>query len=376
MLLAIVITVFLLALIPAVMTHWNLGLFRVLPNLEDFKNDSPRPRVSVLIPARNEASSIAAAVNSIVKNESCELDVVILDDQSEDETANIVHSIARDNPQVRLIEGIRLPEGWNGKQHACWRLANEARFDWLLFLDADVRLSEDAIVRMILETERRKCSLLSGFPHQETETLAEKLLIPMMHFLLLGYLPIARMRTSLDIGLAAGCGQLFLTDRESYFQVGGHSAIKASRHDGIMLPRAYRTKQLTTDIFDATDLATCRMYHNCREVVGGLLKNATEGIANQRLIVPFSVLLLSSGVLPLLCWSVTVATNQSWWVIALAVLATIAGYYPRWRNAVRFRQSWIGVVLHPIAILWFTGLQWLAFYRKLTNTPTLWRGRI
>ena len=80
--------------------------------------------------------------------------------------------------------------------------------------------------------------------------------------------------------------------------VGGHSAIRDSRHDGIQLPRVYRRAGHWTDIFDATDIARCRMYTSAQQVCNGLLKNATEGIANARLIVPFSILLVGGSVLP------------------------------------------------------------------------------
>ena len=99
---------------------------------------------------------------------------------------------------------------------------------------------------------------------------------------------------------AAGCGQFFFTDRESYLAAGGHKEIRGSLHDGIQLPRTYRTAGLRTDIFDGGDLATVRMYSNAREVWGGLQKNASEGLGHPRLIVPVSLLLFIGQILPFL----------------------------------------------------------------------------
>ncbi len=107
--------------------------------------------------------------------------------------------------------------------------------------------------------ERSQAPLISGFPWQETKTFLERLLIPMMHVLLLGYLPIRRMRQTSEPGFAAGCGQLFMADKNEYFLLDGHRSIHASRHDGIQLPRRYRRRAYMTDIFDASDIAVCRI---------------------------------------------------------------------------------------------------------------------
>jgi len=108
---------------------------------------------------------------------------------------------------------------------------------------------------------------------------------------LLGFLPLSRSRHSNSASLAAGCGQLFLTTRDAYRRAGGHYAIKSSLHDGIMLPRLFRRAGLRTDIFDASDLASCRMYDTNRDVLQGLMKNATEGIGSPKTIIPFTLLL-------------------------------------------------------------------------------------
>ena len=127
---------------------------------------------------------------------------------------------------------------------------------------------------------RRPVGLLSGFPHEETGSWLEKLLIPLIHFILLGFLPLGRMRLSKSPAFAAGCGQLFIAQRSAYESAGGHAAIRSSLHDGILLPRAFRRAGQTTDVFDATNLAECRMYRSAKEVWLGLLKNAGEGMAS------------------------------------------------------------------------------------------------
>ena len=142
--------------------------------------------------------------------------------------------------------------------------------------------------------------LASGIPHQETVSLLEKLLIPLIHFILLGFLPIRRMRRSRLPSFAAGCGQLFIARAHAYHRCGGHAVIRDTLHDGLKLPRAFRVAGLKTDLFDATDLATCRMYRTAGEVWFGLAKNAGEALAAPAMIGPMTAVLLGGQVLPVI----------------------------------------------------------------------------
>jgi hypothetical protein len=362
-------TALVLAVVPAL-------LFRA--NLRAYRPPSPRgaeavPAVSVLIPARNEEWAIAAAVNSVLAGRGVEFEVVVLDDQSEDATAEIVAAIADKDPRVRLLRGQPLPAGWCGKQFACWTLARAAIHPLMVFLDADVRLAPDALARLAAFQEATGADLVSGVPLQETGTLAEKLLIPLIHFVLLGFLPIARMRRSLHPAYGAGCGQLFLARRAAYEAAGGHAAIRTSLHDGIALPRAFRAAGFSTDLCDVTDISTCRMYRTAGEVWRGLAKNATEGLAAPGMILPATVLLLGGQVLPFLL--VAAAAWLPSLAGCLAVLAALASYYPRLAGAKRFCQSRLGAVLHPVGILLFVAIQWHALVRSTRCQPATWKGR-
>jgi glycosyltransferase involved in cell wall biosynthesis len=363
-----------LTLLPAALFFRNRSLFRLACSEGQTLDTAAQHKVSVLIPARNEEASIGQAIESILRSNHPCFELLVLDDHSEDRTSEIVQSIASRDQRVSLLSSASLPEGWNGKQHGCWQLAKAAKYDLFLFLDADVRLSSDAITRCVAELLRCDAPLTSGFPFQETKTFAEKLLIPLMHYVLLCYLPIDRMRKDLGAGLAAGCGQLFLARRDEYFRAGGHEAIRGSRHDGIKLPRAFRNAGFKTDIFDARDIATVRMYSSAGQVVRGLLKNATEGIANPRLIVPFTLLLLFGSVLPIPSLISNVGTGSGYWTI-LFVIAACLSVLPRLLAAKQFHQSWLGAILHPIGVLIFVVLQWTALIRSMLGLSTTWRGR-
>ncbi|MGL6074151.1 MAG: glycosyltransferase family 2 protein [Fimbriiglobus sp.] len=358
-----------LTVFPALLYFRNTRFFRPPPVLEA----DEKPFISVLIPARNEEKSIEAAARSIMASEGVEWELIILDDHSTDTTAEIVRRLGSEDGRVRVESAPALPEGWCGKQHACYQLSRLAKYDLLTFLDADVRLTPTALARMVAFQRNSQASLVSGFPRQETGTLLEKLVIPLIHWLLLSFLPFDRMRNDLRPALGAGCGQWFLTTRTAYEQSGGHAAIRGSLHDGVKLPRSYRAQGLMTDLCDVTDLATCRMYTSASQVWYGLAKNAGEGLGSAKLIGPFTVLLYVGQVLPFLLW-LALPALEPWQVILLAVL-NIVILAPRLHAAVVFQQSWLGALLHPIGILLLLSIQWFALIRSAIGKPVGWKGR-
>lgn len=367
--LILAMTALVCAAIPAVIFFRNSRAYRPAP--VGLWRYGQEPAVSVLIPARNEERSVGAAVASVLANRGARIEVIVMDDHSEDRTAAMVEEIARQHPEgmVRLLRAPPLPDGWNGKQHACARLAEAASHDWLVFMDADVRLSPDALTRMVAFMEHNWADLGSGIPHQVTVSFWEKLVIPQIHFLLLGFLPIRRMRKRSHPSYGAGCGQLFIARRDAYEATGGHGAIGASRHDGIKLPRLFRSLGFRTDLFDATDIASCRMYRNGGDVWRGFLKNATEGLAAPKVIAPFTALLVFGQLLPFwLVWRECDARMLSLLAVALA-------YYPRWMAAMLYRQSWLGALLHPVGVLVVLAIQWTALVRHVAGWTTNWKGR-
>ena len=357
---ALAMAALVLAVLPLLLTLWNLMLYR-LP-----QPANGCPAISVLIPARNEERNIAAAVEAVLASEGVALELIVLDDGSTDRTSEILTGI-RDR-RLTVAPAPPLPSGWSGKQHACSALAALAQHDLMVFVDADVRLAPDALARMAGVMQRRPdLGLASGFPRQVVVTWSERLLLPLIHFLLLGYLPMAQMNRSSAASLGAGCGQLFIVRRTAYERAGGHAAIRASLHDGIMLPRAFRAAGLMTGLFDATPFATCRMYRDSSEVWEGLTKNATEGMAKP-VALPIWTLILGGGeVLP----PILLALSPG--VISGAALACGIGL--RLLLAWRFRQPVLSAVLHPLGVAALLVVQWASLLRAVRGRPSTWRGR-
>jgi hypothetical protein len=339
--------------------------------LANFRSFTPPPRaadcpaVSVLIPARNEETTIETACAHALASTGVTVEVIVLDDHSTDRTRQILDRI--DDAHLRVATAPPLAPGWSGKQFACAHLATLASHDLMIFVDADVRLAPEAVSRMAGFMQRHEVGLASGFPRQIVGSWSELLLLPLIHFLLLGFLPMGMMRRSLSPAFGAGCGQLFVTRRIDYHRAGGHGAIRASLHDGIKLPRAFRTAGIATGLFDATEIATCRMYSNASSLWEGLTKNATEGMATPKALPVWTVILVGGQILPLF-----LLVLQPGWLSGAAVFGSIG---LRLLLAWRLRQPVLSALLHPVGVAALLVVQWAALIRSARGIPATWRGR-
>ncbi len=399
---------------PALLFCINLRRFRPPPPAD---LSGPPPSISVLIPARNEEANIGPALDHVLASRNADLEILVLDDGSTDRTPDIVRTYAALDPRLHLVPGRPLPHGWNGKQFACWTLAQESTRPLLVFLDADVRIHPDLLARTAAFRARTGTALVSGFPRLITITFLEKLLLPLIHFILLAFLPMRSMRRTTRPAVAAGCGQFFLADRAAYFAAGGHNALRETMHDGLLLPRTLRRAGYKTDIADITSLAEVRMYDSATKVWSGLAKNATEGIATPAKIAPLSAILFLGQVLPALFGAyvlglgllllvlhltgntaleslmelgfsplatlffashggfITVYKHHVPAITGLLFFAILSSYLPRLLATRRFQQPPTSALLHPIGVLVLLIVQWYALTRKVFGKPVGWRQR-
>ncbi len=352
------------------MTRRNLRSYRRAPADAQL---SDQLMISVCVPARDEEENLAASLRSILANDHVNLEVLIYDDQSRDRTPEILREFASLDSRVRPVRSVSLPPGWNGKQHACAQMGFSARGDWLLFTDADVRLTTDALRRATAEAIRREVALLSTFPRQITATLGERLIVPMIFFLLFSYLPMRRMRETLMPSASAGCGQFLLVRAEAYRDCGGHTAFPASMHDGIALPRLLRRRGFRTDLFDGADLSEVRMYAGLAATWRGFAKNAYEGLGHFGLLMFLTVFHTVVFIVPwpALGWAIL---EQQWIATGMFAIAIGFSLIQRRQLGRRFGQpSWLAL-LHPVAVTMMTAIQWHSWWWHLTGRSS-WRGR-
>jgi hypothetical protein len=260
-----------------------------------------------------------------------------------------------------------------GKPHACQILSEMTSRPFLLFIDADVRLTKQAAARLI---PIAGVDLVSGIPHQRIEGIVEMAIIPMINTMIYGYLPVVFMRMSSHPAFTAACGQMTMVRASAYRQSGGHAAVACFMHDAMQLARLFRRKGLRTDLVDGTRLAECRMYNNPAAVIEGFAKNATEGMARPIALPVWTVLLAGGHLLPLVAtlailFAVTYATPPGICVVAATACLALA----RMLQAVKCRDSAATVLLHPVGILLTLSIQWRALFRALRGGRVEWRGR-
>ncbi|WP_038046867.1 glycosyltransferase [Thermus caliditerrae] len=245
-----------------------LRLLALLHNLLRFprlapKPTSKRPTASLLVPARNEAENLRRTLPSLLGQGA--LEVLVLDDGSEDGTAEVALNLGQGHPGFRLLQGKPLPPGWTGKNWACWQLAQEARGEVLVFTDADVLWQAGALGGLL--EGLGEADLLSALPRQEARGLPVAATVPFVMGGLFSFLPHPLLEA-----LRMANGQVLAFRREAYFASGGHQAVRGEVLEDVALARRAGRFRLAL----GTDLFTAAMYRGYREVVEGFGKNFLE----------------------------------------------------------------------------------------------------
>ncbi len=349
----------------------------VVRNLRDYRRPitslpNYRPFVSICLPTRNEETNIASCLGRLLEQEYPHFEILVLDDCSEDDTAQIVAKIAQRDSRVRLLSGSPILPGWAGKCHACAQLAQQAEGEFLLFMDVDTRAEPALLGASLAIAEETQADLVSAFPRQVVGSFWERVVLPMLQFLIVTLLPIHQVWESKSPALVASCGQFLLFRRDSYCRMGGHAAIPNSFHDGLQLARRTKASGGTVRLFDASDLLRCRMYEGGRAVWNGFTRNAYEGLGS------FPALLVMTTILGILFFApfafliLGLALHAPWTPLCAAQVAVIL--LMRSLQAKRFGH-WDSVLLFPLSILALITIQWGSLLRTLRHKPTTWKGR-
>ncbi len=231
------------------------------------------PSVSILVPARNEAKNIARCVESLLAQDYPSFEVLVLDDQSSDNTRLILKKLSDSHSRLRVFDGARPNENQVGKNWACSQLARQAQGELLFFTDADTFHQPTTLKAIITALVGEQADLLTGFPRQEVHTWGEKLLVPFFSWALLCFNPLAvayRLRLP---ALSSALGQMMLFRREAYLAVGGHDGVSSAIVDDLTLAKSIKSAGLRWRVAYVADLISCRMYQKNSEAFNGFVKN-------------------------------------------------------------------------------------------------------
>jgi chlorobactene glucosyltransferase len=260
------------------------------PRLRSTSLPRELPQVSILLPARNEAAVIGQTVQRLLAQTYPDFEIIVLDDNSEDETAAIALSAAQGDLRLRLISGQPLPADWLGKNWACQQLGQAARSEWLIFTDADVRWSPQALAALVGEMSRTQADLLTIWPTQYTYSWGERLVVPLMALVVLAYLPLPLVHHSPWLLFAAANGQCLAFRRRAYQAIGEHAALKANVLEDVNFARRIKANGFRLRMADGAGLISCRMYEDWPAVRAGYAKNILAGYGNSLLFLSAATL--------------------------------------------------------------------------------------
>lgn len=235
------------------------------------------PMACVIVPARDEGENIERCVRSLAAQRGVNLRIIVVDDDSSDDTADIVASIARQDPRVVLRHAPPLPAGWKGKVNAICAGVQDIPDDveWLCFMDADVQAQPLAIASAIQSAADQRLDLLSMVPKQELGSFAERLVMP-CGFYVVAFSQNVSQTQAPDSDNAAASGQFMLFRREAYEAVGGHAAVFNEICEDVELARIVKRAGRQVLLHDGANLLTSRMYTGWKTLRPGFAKNIND----------------------------------------------------------------------------------------------------
>jgi chlorobactene glucosyltransferase len=337
----------------------------------------PPPFISILVPARNEESNIAACLESLRKQDYPDYEILVLDDDSSDNTAAIVKDIASTDSRVRLLRGKPLPKGWAGKTFACHQLASQARGSWLLFTDADTVHSPSVLRHALAYASNHKLSLLSGLPLQRTVSLSQKVVIPALYFVILSCFPLwwLQGRKKPKPGLAIG--QFLFVSARDYREIGGHEAVKSRIIEDVCLGFEMVRHGKRQAAVDLSHEVSCRMYRGMGELWQGFTKWTYSvscfSVWGLVLLILAGIALFLSPFI-LIPWHLCTPVSGLFW-FAIVVADAVAILLMRALIDHRFGNSEVFTLSHPAAVSFMLLSGVYATFKHFRGSGVNWKTR-
>ncbi|SDG66898.1 glycosyltransferase [Mucilaginibacter sp. P25] len=360
MTIAILITLFFIILRFAV-TLFNYISNPKLPHIGRYYSD----KVSILVPARNEAENILTLLNSIHRQDYNNYEVIIYDDDSSDDTYQVCTEFAAGHPHFRVLKGGKLPDGWMGKNYACHQMAKQADGKYLLFLDADEQVSNRLINSAVHRMHLHQLGLLSLFSNQTMLTLGENLVVPLMHFILLNLLPLRLVYILKNASVAAASGQFMLFDAAIYHKHQWHKAVKNKVVEDVEIMRLIKAERYNGEALLANGMISCRMYRGYGEAINGFSKNFLAAFNYS--IIGFLVYITITIAGPLIIMT----------TLNMPLILFTAGLIFLTRIMISLsagQKAEYNILLHPAQMFSLLVVAVLSIQRYLTKT-TMWKGR-
>ena len=323
------------------------------------------PKVSLLIPARNEEGAIGKLLSGLQQLDYPDFEVIVCNDHSSDNTEEILNWFAGDDERIHWFLGEKLPEDWLGKNFACHQLAQKASGKYLIFLDADVELSSNAITKAVSYFQEKKLMLLSVFPQQKMEVFSVRIIVPVMNWILQSLLPIILVQKSKLPSLSAANGQFMMFDTVNYRNFQWHSKVRNHNVEDIRLARMVKAEGLKMAVLLGNNDIYCLMYRRLNEAVMGFSRNIHEYFGGKRAVM--------LGFWFIVCFGpFIVFISLGWEFLSLFVLLV---FLNQLFVGIASRQNLASsVLLHPFQMIGFTAIVFYNIFRRFKKETT-WKGR-
>lgn len=330
------------------------------------------PMISAIVPARNEEANIARVVESL-NGQAQVREIIVVNDQSSDRTAEILAQLKARVPELRVIDIRELPAGWIGKNYAAATGARAATSEWLLFVDSDAELYPFAAWRGLEDAEEHAASLVSYSPEQVMDTLAEEILIPFVYSRLAARYSFERVNNP-GLQDAAANGQFLLIRRDAYDAIGGHEAVRGRVLEDVALARLVKSSGRNIYFAPGQGIVRTRMYRTFRAMWQGWTKNlfelmgGTAGSFAREILETFpalEIVLVLAGL---------TATGPVRWILIAPLIVSASGHlrYGLWLKENRYPFSFIQFYV-PASLLYAAVLS--ASYWKYVRGAVSWKGR-
>ena len=329
-----------------------------------------RPRLSVILAARNEEEDLPGTLDALLAQDYPDLEVLVVEDSSTDRTKEVIDARA---PRVRRVDPPPLPADWVGKNWACWTGAQAATGEWFLFLDADVR-THPAAVRTTLDWAlRERADLATLAPRLELKGFWERVVLPFYVQIVLTYFRAPHVNRDRSTAAMAN-GQYWLVPRSTYFDLGGHAAVREVVLEDVAIARRYRQAGRRLRIAWAPELAVTRMYRDRTEMFEGLLKNVHGAEYRPLRMVGFLAGLVGLFLLPLGLLPLGLVTGN---LVLIGLGAFL--YVALFGKHVGFART-SGAppaygLLYPVAVGFYVALVATSLGRGWRRRPVVWKGR-
>lgn len=343
----------------------------LLPRPKKHSKVNGSPLVSILVPMRNEAHNVQGMVQALKRQSYSSIEVFFLDDESTDGTTEALAVATLGDSRLNVVQGAPKPDGWIGKVFACHQLSQHATGDYLLFLDADVRIEETAVSDVLALMQRKKLGLVSGFSRFLLPTFLNKLLVPLQHFIVLFHLPMVFARWSNWPPATAAHGGFMFFERGAYDSIGGHASVWSNIVEDVAISKQIKKQGHKMWLLNITEFVSCTMYDSDRDVWTGFSKNIFNGLGRSvPLALGISFFYGVFYVSPLFLAGAAFIGDRPEWLIPYALISLQAFVVYVTTREPRHLAFFI-----PFSALALIALLLYAMTRSLKGHQVEWKGR-